>query len=180
MAAAGSKRQNLAAPLDRNRNQRRNANPRKFPMSAATNLSSVSPAGLPPVNLHSRGHRHGAHVESTDDSTSADTPAADAPSGSTQNLFGTLMQSLEQVIGLQPSTTTPAAAAATPATAASATTSASAATPCTAASAAAGTSSTQQQQSTLLQNYLNKLSHKPQVNGSQAPTLAGSSVNASA
>ena len=144
-------------------------------MSSVTNLSSVSPAALPPVNLHSHGHKHGSHVESADDSTSADTPSAEAPSGSTQSLFGTLLQSLEQVIGLQPSTTTPAATATTPATA-SATTSASA----TTASAAAGTSSTQQQQNTLLQNYLNNLSHKPQVNGSQAPTLAGSGVNASA
>jgi hypothetical protein len=176
MAAAGGKRQNLAAPLDCNRNQRRNANSRKFPMSSVTNLSSVSPAALPPVNLHSHGHKHGSHVESADDSTSSDAASAEAPSGSTQSLFGTLMQSLEQVIGLQPSTTTPAATATTPAATASAATSASA----TAASAAAGTSSTQQQQNTLLQNYLNNLSHKPQVSGSQAPTLAGSSVNASA
>jgi hypothetical protein len=152
-------------------------------MSAVTNLSSVSPSALPPVNLHGHGHKHGSHVESTDasdDSTSNDA-LGQAPAGSTQNLFGTLMQSLEQVIGLQPSTTTPATAASTttPATAASATTSASAMTACTAASAAGGTASAQQQ-STLLQNYLNNLSHKPQVNGSQAPTLAGSSVNASA
>jgi hypothetical protein len=175
MAAPGGKRQNLAvAPLDCIRNQRRNANPRKFPMSSVTNLSSVSPSALPPVNLHGHGHKHGSHVESTDasdDSTSNDA-LGQAPAGSTQNLFGTLMQSLEQVIGLQPSTTTPA-------TTASATTSASAATPCATASAANGASTTAQQ-STLLQNYLNNLSHKPQVNGSQASTLAGSSVNASA
>jgi hypothetical protein len=152
-------------------------------MSAVTNLSSVSPSALPPVNLHGHGHKHGSHVESTDaseDSTSNDA-LGQAPAGSTQNLFGTLMQSLEQVIGLQPSTTTPAttASAATPATAASATTSASAASPCATASAANGASTTAQQ-STLLQNYLNNLSHKPQVNGAQASTLAGSGVNASA
>ena len=149
-------------------------------MSAVTNLSSVSPAALPPVNLRGHGHKHGSHVESTDasnDSTSNDA-LGQAPAGSTQNLFGSLMQSLEQVIGLQPSTTTPAttSSAATPATTASAKASASA----TTASAAGGTSSTQQQQSMLLQNYLNNLSHKPQVNGSQASTLARSGVNANA
>src|SRR5579863_8216722 len=149
-------------------------------MSAVTNLSSVSPSALPPVNLHGHGHKHGSHVESTDasqDSTS-NNALGQAPAGSTQNLFGTLLQSLEQVIGLQPSTTTPAttASAATPATTASAKASASA----TTASAAGGTSSTQQQQSLLLQNYLNNLSHKAQVNGSQPSILAGSTVNASA
>jgi hypothetical protein len=150
-------------------------------MSAVTNLSSVSPSALPPINLHGHGHKHGSHVESTDaseDSTSNDA-LGQAPAGSTQNLFGTLMQSLEQVIGL--STTTPATttSAATPATTASATASASAATPCATASASNGASTTAQQ-STLLQNYLNNLSHKPQVNGSQASTLTGSGVNASA
>ena len=132
-------------------------------MSSVTNLSSVSPAALPPVNLRSHGHKHGSQVDSTDassDSTSNDA-LGQAPAGATQSLFGTLMQSLEQVIGLQPGTTTPAATAGT------------------AASAAAGTS-TSAQQNTLLQNYLNNLSHKPQVNGSQASTLAGSGVKASA
>jgi hypothetical protein len=148
-------------------------------MSAVTNLSSVSPAALPPVNLHGHGHKHGSHVESTDasnDSTSNDA-LGQAPAGSTQTLFGSLMQSLEQVIGLQPSTTTPAAtaSAATSAAAASATKSASAAT-----ASAANSTATTQQQSMLLQNYLNNLSHKPQVNGSQASTLAGSGVKASA
>jgi hypothetical protein len=149
-------------------------------MSAVTNLSSVSPAALPPLNLHGHGHKHGSHVESTDasaDSTSNDA-LGQAPAGSTQNLFGTLLQSLEQVIGLQSSTTTPAttASAATPATTASAPTSASAAT----ASAAGGTSATQQQQSTLLQNYLNNLSHKAQADGSQSPKIAGSSISTNA
>src|SRR5579863_2399606 len=126
-------------------------------MSAVTNLSSVSPSALPPVNLHGHGHKHGSHVESTDtsqDSTSNDA-LGQAPAGSTQSLFGTLLQSLEQVIGLQPSTTTPAttATAATSAATASATTASA-----TTASAASVTAATQQQQSTLLQSYLNNLS----------------------
>jgi hypothetical protein len=147
-------------------------------MSSVSNLSSAASAALPSVNLRGHGHKHGSHVESTDasnDSTSNDA-LGQAPAASTQNLFGTLMQSLEQVIGLQPSTTTPAAtaSAATPAATASATTSASAAT----ASAAAGTSATAQ--STLLQNYLNNLSHKVPTNGTQSPTVAGSSIRTNA
>jgi len=132
-------------------------------MSSVTNLSSVSPAALPPVNLRSHGHKHGSQVDSTDassDSTSNDA-LGQAPAGATQSLFGTLMQSLEQVIGLQPGTTTPAATAGT------------------AASAAAGTS-TSAQQNTLLQNYLNNLSHKGQADGSQSPKVAGASISANA
>jgi transcription elongation factor len=156
--------------------------------SVSTNLSSVSPAALPPVKLHSRGHKLGSQVESADDSTSNDA-LGQGPSGSTQNLFGTLMQSLEQVIGVQPSTTpattagttTPATTAGTttPATAASATTAASASTRCATASAANGTSTTAQQ-STLLQNYLNNLSHKGQADASQSPKVAGSSISTNA
>jgi len=146
-------------------------------MSAVTNLSSVSPAALPPLNLHGHGHKHGSHVESTgasNDPTSNDA-LGQAPAGSTQNLFGTLLQSLEQVIGLQPSTTT-ATAGTTPANA-SAAASASATTQRTAASAA-NVASSAQQQSTLLQNYLNNLSHK--ADGSQAPKAAGSSISTNA
>jgi hypothetical protein len=154
-------------------------------MSSVTNLSSVSPAALPPVNLRSHGHKHGSQVDSTDassDSTSNDA-LGQAPAGATQSLFGTLMQSLEQVIGLQPGTTTPAATAGTAtsagATTASATTPASSTTAGTAASAAAGTS-TSAQQNTLLQNYLNNLSHKVPTNGTQSPTVAGSSIRTNA
>jgi hypothetical protein len=146
-------------------------------MSSIANLSSAA-AAFPAINLHLHGHKHGSHVESTDSSGSdASTPA---PAASTQNLFGTLLQSLEQKIGLQSSTAT-SASTATPASSASAATpatTASATTPCTPASAASGTSTTAQQ-STLLQNYLNNLSHKLQSDGSQLPKL-GSSVSANA
>ena len=134
-------------------------------MSSVTNLSLPSSAALPPANLSSHGHKHGSKVNSTDSSSTSDA-SAQSPTAATQSLFGTLLQSLEQVVGLQTSTT--------PATTASTTTAAA-----TTASAT-GTSSTQQQQSMLLQNYLNNLSHKGQAGGTQSPTVAGSSISTNA
>jgi hypothetical protein len=140
-------------------------------MSSIANLSSA-PSALPPVNVHPHGHRRGSHVESTDDSSS-DT-AAQVPPGAAQNLFGSLLQSLEQVIGVQSTTATPTATAtpatATPATAAPTVASASAAVPSSTAGAATPSVSSS---STLLQNYLNNLSQNLQANGSQSANLAG-------
>ena len=65
-------------------------------MSSITSLSPTS-AAFPPVNTHTRGHKHGQQVDS-----------ADAPTGALQNLFGSLLQTAEKVIGLQ---SAPAAAA---------------------------------------------------------------------
>ena len=79
-------------------------------MSLIPNLTSASSA-LPTLNIHTHGHKKGSHVGSPDDSTSSS--AAQAPAGSVQNLFGTLLQSVEQVIGLQLSPAKPAAAATT-------------------------------------------------------------------
>jgi hypothetical protein len=65
-------------------------------MSSITSLSPTS-AAFPPVNAHARGHKHGRQVDS-----------ADAPTGAVQDLFGSLLQTAEKVIGLQ---SAPAAAA---------------------------------------------------------------------
>jgi hypothetical protein len=133
-------------------------------MSSIVNLSSATSA-IPPVNIHSHGHKKGSHLESTDGAGS-DT-AGSANAGSVQNLFGSLLQSLEQVIGLGSATAT-ATAAATPVTAATAST-----------AGASGTTSSQSA-SAVLQNYLNNLSHNAQANGSQSPKLAGSNVSVNA
>jgi hypothetical protein len=146
-------------------------------MSPIANLSSAS-AAFPSINFHLHGHKHGSHVESTDSSGSD--ASTQAPAGATQNLFGTLLQSLEQVIGLKSGTATPASSA-TPASAAVTASTANAATatggPST-ASSVAGTSGAPASNA-LLQNYLNNLSHKLQSDGSQLPKL-GSSVSANA
>jgi hypothetical protein len=130
-------------------------------MSSIANLSSA-PSALPPVNVRPHGHRRGSHVESAGDSSS-DT-AAQVPPGAAQNLFGSLLQSLEQVIGVQSATATPTATA-TPITA----------TPAGSAGAAAPSAS-----STLLQNYLNNLSQNVPANGSQAAKLAGPNLRLNA
>ena len=152
-------------------------------MSLIPNLTSASSA-LPTLNIHTHGHKKGSHVGSPDDSTSGS--AAQAPAGSVQNLFGRLLQSLEQVVGLQLSAAKPAATAATAATAAA--TSA----PATTAAAGAGAGSTAATASTgvaaastqsaasLLQNYLNNLSQNLRASGSQTPRAAGSTVSVDA
>jgi hypothetical protein len=124
-------------------------------MSSIANLTSASSA-LPSLNIRPHGHKKGSHVGSTDDSGS--NPAGQVPVGTVQNLFGSLLQSLEQVIGVQLGATAPAATAAT---AASATTGAG-----TTASTGATTASTR----ALAASY--------QANGSQLP--AGSNVSVSA
>jgi hypothetical protein len=134
------------------------------------NLTSASSA-LPTLTIHTHGHKKGSHVGSPDDSTSSS--SAQAPSGSVQNLFGTLLQSVEQVIGLQLSAAKPAAAATTAAAAAGAGTTAAT------ASAGAATASTQPAGG-LLQNYLNNLSQNLRANGSQTPRAAGSTVSVDA
>ena len=62
-------------------------------------IPSAVTATLPTVNIHSHGHGHkkGSPLDPTADSSS--TPAAQAPAGSTQNLLGSLFNSLLQVIG---------------------------------------------------------------------------------
>jgi hypothetical protein len=91
-------------------------------MSLITNLSSAQTA-LPSVNIHPHGHKKGSHVGSADGSTSDG--AAQIPTGSGQNLFSTLLQSLQAVIGVQLSAATPPATAANSAAAASSATAAS-------------------------------------------------------
>ena len=59
--------------------------------------SAGASSALPAMNVHSHGHGHKKGLESATDSNS-DT---DAPTGSTQSLFGNLLDSMEQVIGTQ-------------------------------------------------------------------------------
>jgi hypothetical protein len=139
-------------------------------MSLIPNLTSTSSA-LPTLSIHAHGHKKGSHVGAPDDSTSSS--SAQAPAGSVQNLFGTLLQSVEQVIGLQLSPAKPAAAATTAAAAAGTGTTAAT------GSTGAATASTQSAGS-LLQNYLNNLSQTLRANGSQTPKAAGSTVSVDA
>jgi hypothetical protein len=109
-------------PPIRVRERHRDVSIKENQMSSIANLTST-PA-LPQLSTHAHGHKKGSHVASADDSDSNDSnTAAPVPVGTQQNLFGSLLQSLEQVIGVQLSATAPAgtAAAATPASAAAAT-----------------------------------------------------------
>ncbi len=149
-------------------------------MSSIANITSASSA-LPPLNVHPHGHKRGSHVESAGDSGS-DT-AAQIPVGAAQNLFGSLLQSLEQVIGVQPAAATPASGTSTPGTSASTTsTTAGVGTAASAAAASRANTATLPSQSAnaQLQNYLNNVSQALQANGSQTQRLAGSNVSVNA
>jgi hypothetical protein len=74
-------------------------------MSSIANLTSA-PSALPSFNIPPHGHKKGSHVGSTDDSGS--NTAGQVPVATAQNLFGSLLQSLEQVIGVQLGAAAPA------------------------------------------------------------------------
>jgi hypothetical protein len=79
-------------------------------MSSIANLTSA-PSALPSFNIPPHGHKKGSHVGSTGDS--GGNTAGQVPVATAQTLFGSLLQSLEQVIGVQlgaaaPATATPA------------------------------------------------------------------------
>jgi hypothetical protein len=129
-------------------------------MSSIANLTSA-PSALPSFNIPPHGHKKGSHVGSTDGSGS--NTAGQVPVATVQNLFGSLLQSLEQVIGVQLGAAAPAAAApatATPATSSSTGTGTTASTDAATASTRTGAAS-----------YL-------QANGSQL--RAGSNVSVDA
>ena len=137
-------------------------------MSSIANLSSA-PSALSSITAHSHGHKKGSRVESTSSDSDGDamTPV---PAGTQQNLFSSMLQSLEQVIGVQ---TAPPATASAVAPAGTTSGSTAAAAPTTPASAAATASST-----AALQKYLHNVSS--QTNDVRFPTGVGSSVSASA
>ena len=110
-------------------------------MSSIANLGAAS-AALPQLNIHPHGHKKGLDALSTDLTSSDST--AQLPVPAAKNLFSNLLQSLEQVIGLQTTSAAKATAAAAPGTGVTA--AASTATAAASTSAATG--------STLLQNYL--------------------------
>lgn len=75
-------------------------------------ISSAASTTVPSVNFHVHGHKKGSHVGGASDSNSATGQNPSAP----ESLFSNLLQSVQQVIGLQ--MTTAAAATATSATSA--------------------------------------------------------------
>jgi hypothetical protein len=87
-----------------------------------------------------------------------------------EKLFGSLLQSLEQVVGLQPGAAPAAAASAAAGTSTAA----------TAASTTGAGASAIHTANPLVQNYLNNLSLKQQSSASQATKPAGYTLNAQA
>ncbi|HEV7613419.1 MAG TPA: hypothetical protein VGO37_16185 [Steroidobacteraceae bacterium] len=71
-------------------------------------IASVSsaPSALSSINTHPH-HRKGSRVESAAGFGSSSDPSAQVPAGTAQSLFGSLLSSLEQVIGVKSSAATP-------------------------------------------------------------------------
>jgi hypothetical protein len=131
----------------------------------------------PQFDIHPHGHRRGSHTESIGDSGSGSTTAV--PAATQQNSFSSMLQSLEQAIGMRSSTTASAAGTASvAATGASSAAGAGTSANTLAAAAAAGTASASSV-STLLRNYLNNLSHTLPVDGSPTPKAGASNVSIS-
>ncbi len=156
-------------------------------MSAIANLRSAQ-AAFPPLNLQPHGHKKGPHVRSPEDSGGSSASAALVPAGLRQNLFGSMLNFLEQAIGLPVTALTIAANGSTNAAAASstqpattgATTGAAADSSGAAVSSAGAATANAQASITMLQNYLNNLAHNPRTDGSPAAKFAGSNVSVSA
>jgi hypothetical protein len=87
-----------------------NTTPKEITMSSLAIPSSATPA-LPALNIpphsHGHGHKKGSEMDSLTDSSSS--TAAQIPVSSAQNLFGSLLNTLEQVIGIQPNSQAQAA-----------------------------------------------------------------------
>jgi hypothetical protein len=73
---------------------------------SALSIPSSAAAALPAVNVHPHGHGHKKGVDTDPLTDSSSTTAAQVPVGAAQNLFGNILNTLEQVIGIQaPSST---------------------------------------------------------------------------
>lgn len=66
--------------------------------------STAAASSLPAVSTHSHGHGHKKGLSSLTDSTDStdSSSSTTAQAGSTQDLFSSLLTSMEQVIGTQP------------------------------------------------------------------------------
>ena len=78
-------------------------------MSSAA-ISAAASTVIPAINVQPHGHKKGLKLESSNDT---DTTVGQTPTTTNQNLFSSLLQSLEQVTGIQPTTSTGSAAVVT-------------------------------------------------------------------
>jgi hypothetical protein len=148
-------------------------------MSSAA-ISAAASTVIPAINVHphgGHGHKKGVEADSENDT---DTTIGQTPATTNQNLFSSLLQSLEQVTGVQPTSSTSGAASVTAGAAAGtgATSAASAAT-----TAAAGVTPATVTATPASAQALARMSHSVQsflqnLQTSQSPV--GGTVNANA
>ena len=69
-----------------------------------------SPASLPALLLQGHGHKKGVHGDTQPEATRSGTNPEQGAAHSTQSLFGSLLDSVEQLIGISPASAAKAAA----------------------------------------------------------------------
>jgi hypothetical protein len=85
------------------------------PSMSSLTISNSASTTLPAVSTHNHGHGHkkGILADSLSSTSSSNSTTAQLPVGAAQSLFASLLQSLEQIIGVQPSAATTATTATT-------------------------------------------------------------------
>lgn len=148
-------------------------------MSSAA-ISAAASTVIPAINVHPHGHKKGLQADS--ESNGTDTTVGQTPATTNQNLFSSLLQSLEQVIGVQPTSSTSAAASAAAGAAADAgaASAASAATTAAAGVTPATVTATPASAQTLarLNHSAHRFLQNLQTNGNAPQSLVGGTVNA--
>jgi hypothetical protein len=134
-------------------------------------IANSAAAALPTVNIHPHGHRH-----------SSDNTAGQVPVTTAQNLFGSLLQTLEQTVGLQTGATpsssaSPTSTTATPPASSAAAATALSATTATVNSAATAASKAAHSADNSLQNYLSRLSQYIKKEGAPLHGFIGSNFD---
>jgi hypothetical protein len=61
-----------------------------------------SASSLPALHLPGHGHKKGIHGDSQAEAAALTSTTDQEPTGSTQNLFGSILDSVEQIIGVKP------------------------------------------------------------------------------
>ena len=62
----------------------------------------TTPPSLPALHLQGHGHKKGIHGDSLTEAATSASSTDSEPTGSTHNLFGSILDSVEQLIGVKP------------------------------------------------------------------------------
>ena len=66
------------------------------------NPIQASASSLPALHLQGHGHKKGIHGDTQTEAATSTSTTDQEPTGSIQNLFGSILDSVEQLIGVKP------------------------------------------------------------------------------